>query len=79
MRRKPAPHYLDRALAELSADTAVYVGDRETDLLAAEYAGLDSALIRPAANAERGPAPEPTYELDSLHDLADILAATASP
>lgn len=77
VRRKPAPSYLDRALGDLSADSAVYVGDRESDLLAAEYAGVDSALIRPASKAEWESAPEPTYELESLYDLVDILHATA--
>nr|WP_240334487.1 HAD family hydrolase [Halorussus sp. MSC15.2] len=45
-RRKPNSHYIDRALSDLDADSALFVGDNESDIRAAENAGIDSAFIR---------------------------------
>ncbi len=72
-RRKPSPHYLSRALDALGADDGVYVGDRETDLLAADRAGIDAALVRRDHNADATMASTPTYEVDSLSELCDVL------
>ena len=72
-RRKPDPHYLEAAMAALGADHGVYVGDRETDLLAAERAGLDGVLVRREHNAHLDPATDPTAEVDSLADLEALV------
>ncbi|MFC7228730.1 HAD family hydrolase [Salinirubellus salinus] len=72
-RRKPDPHYLKAAVAALGADHGLYVGDRETDLLAAERAGLDGVLLRREHNADIDPAVDPAAELDSLADLETLL------
>lgn len=68
-RRKPDPHYLSEALDDLDADDALYVGDRETDLLAAERAGADGAFVRRSHNADADLGRTPDYELDSLWEL----------
>ena len=44
--RKLDPHYLERALVDLDADSALFVGDNESDITAAENASIDSAFIR---------------------------------
>jgi HAD superfamily hydrolase (TIGR01549 family) len=71
-RRKPDPYYLTRALDALGADRGLYVGDRETDLVAAERAGLDGAFVRRSHNADVRLSVDPAYEVDSLYELADL-------
>ncbi|WP_276260797.1 HAD family hydrolase [Haloglomus litoreum] len=70
--KKPNTHYLDRALADLDAASALYVGDSASDVVAAERAGLDSAFVR----REHCPAvPEgvaPTHVVDGLDEVAAI-------
>jgi len=76
-RRKPDPHYLERALEDLSAETALFVGDNESDLAAAHNAGIDSAFLRRPHRRDADLSREPTYELDDLHDLVAICASRA--
>lgn len=71
-RRKPDPHYLLEGLDALDADAGYYVGDRQTDLLAAERAGLDGVFLRRDHNAEVSLGVEPTHEIDSLSELDDL-------
>ncbi|SEA07059.1 haloacid dehalogenase superfamily, subfamily IA, variant 3 with third motif having DD or ED/haloacid dehalogenase superfamily, subfamily IA, variant 1 with third motif having Dx(3-4)D or Dx(3-4)E [Haloplanus vescus] len=68
-RKKPDPHYLHRALADLDVESALFVGDSESDLLAARNAGLDAAFIRRPHRESYDPSVTPTYELDGLADL----------
>jgi HAD superfamily hydrolase (TIGR01549 family) len=72
-RRKPDPHYLEVARTALGADHGLYIGDRETDLLAAERAGLEGVLLRRQHNADLDPVVEPAAELDSLAELETLL------
>lgn len=72
-RRKPEPDYLLETLAELEIESGLYVGDRETDVIAAERAGLEAAYLRRPHNADD---PLPTgaaYELESLTDLETVV------
>jgi HAD superfamily hydrolase (TIGR01549 family) len=72
-RKKPDPHYVDRALADLDADTALFVGDSESDVEAAANAGIDSVYLhRP--HRDGAPTFTPTYEIDSLSDLPDVVS-----
>ncbi len=71
-RRKPSPYYIERALEDLGADTALFVGDNESDVLAADNAGIDSAFIRRPHRRSTELACQPTYEIDDLHDLVSI-------
>jgi len=72
-RRKPDPHYLNEALDALDASTGVYVGDRATDVIAADRAGLDSVFIRREHNAELDLSVEPTAEIERLDELHSVL------
>ncbi|MGM0605767.1 MAG: HAD family hydrolase [Halobacteriota archaeon] len=74
-RRKPKPHYLNEALDALEATCGYYVGDRETDVLAAENAGLHSVFIRRDHNADVVLDVEPTVEIHSLKELIPLVAA----
>lgn len=71
-RRKPNPYYLNEAMLVLDAETAIYVGDRETDVRAAEAAGIDSAFVRRPHNANVSLSTEPTHELAGLDQLSAI-------
>ncbi|WP_136718290.1 HAD family hydrolase [Halorientalis salina] len=70
--RKPNPHYLERALADLDAESALYVGDNESDIKAAENAGIDSAFIRRPHRSDWDLNVWPTWDIDSLDDLHEI-------
>lgn len=72
-RRKPEPHYLNEALAALGASTGYYVGDRRTDLVAAERAGLDGVFLRRSHNVDERIDVPVAAELDSLAELVPIL------
>ena len=74
-RRKPDPHYLEQALETLGARTGVYVGDRETDVLAAERAGLDAIFLEREHNSLESLGVEPTVALSSLEALNEYLRA----
>ena len=70
-RKKPNPHYVERALADLNADRALFVGDSESDVTAAANAGIDSAYLhRPHRDGSLSV--DPTYEIDSLTGLHDL-------
>jgi HAD superfamily hydrolase (TIGR01549 family) len=74
-RRKPDPHYLERALDRLGVERALYVGDREHDIVAAHRAGIDGALVR----REHGPVgaldETPAFDIESLEALPELLDA----
>lgn len=72
-RKKPEPYYLEAALEELGAESALYVGDSEHDVVAAHNAGIDSAYIRRSHNRDASLSVTPSYEIDSLHDLPAIV------
>ncbi|KTG09442.1 hydrolase [Haloprofundus marisrubri] len=71
-RKKPNTHYVDRALTDLDAEHALFVGDSDTDVLAAHNAGLDSVFIRREHRADYPLDVDPTYEIESLSGLLDI-------
>jgi HAD superfamily hydrolase (TIGR01549 family) len=71
-RKKPDPYYLHRALSDLAVDRALFVGDSESDVLAAQNAGLDAAFVRRPHRESHELSVEPTYELDGLADLLGI-------
>ena len=71
-RRKPDPHYIERALDRLGVDHALYLGDRKKDLLAARRAGIDGALVRREFNREVT-VDESALEVDGLRGLPALL------
>jgi len=69
-RKKPDPHYLQRALEDLgSGDDAVYVGDKVNDLKVARKVGVDAAYVRRAHNDHVELPLEPEYEVADLGEL----------
>lgn len=73
-RKKPNPHYIRRALADLDADDALYVGDSEHDVTAARNAGVDAAFVRRPHNADLSLSVDPDHEIESLGALSDLEA-----
>jgi phosphoglycolate phosphatase-like HAD superfamily hydrolase len=81
-RTKPSPYYLERALRDLDlgaegdedgdGPAALYVGDSNVDIVAATRAGIDSAFVRRPHRHGYELAADPTYELESLHDLPAV-------
>jgi HAD superfamily hydrolase (TIGR01549 family) len=71
--KKPNTHYLDRAMADLGAASALYVGDSESDVVAAHRAGLDSAFVRRSHCRDVDLPVAPTYEVETLRDLPAIV------
>jgi phosphoglycolate phosphatase-like HAD superfamily hydrolase len=79
-RTKPSPYYIERALRDLglavdeggAGDTALYVGDSNVDVLAANRAGIDSAFVRRPYRLGYELAADPTHELESLRDLRRV-------
>lgn len=73
--RKPHPHYLERALNDLDAESALFVGDNESDIKAAQNAGIDSAFIRRPHRRDWELEVWPTWDIDDLDDLHRICTA----
>ncbi|SNZ15262.1 haloacid dehalogenase superfamily, subfamily IA, variant 1 with third motif having Dx(3-4)D or Dx(3-4)E [Natronoarchaeum philippinense] len=73
--RKPNPYYLEQALADIDADSALFVGDNESDIRAADNAGIDSAFIRRPHRSDWYLNSWPTWEIDSLEDLHGVVSA----
>jgi len=71
-RKKPEPHFLECALDDLDAESALFVGDSESDVVAAHRAGLDSAFIRRDHCADVSLSTEPDFEVEDLYDVATI-------
>ncbi|MFC7202143.1 HAD family hydrolase [Haloferax namakaokahaiae] len=70
---KPNPHYIERAMADLDASSALYVGDKESDVLAAHRAGLDSALIRRDSLPAVECSVTPTHEIETLESISELV------
>lgn len=71
-RKKPNPHYLDRALADLTTESALYVGDSESDVVAAHRAGLDSVFVRRSHCEDVDLSVTPDYEATTLYEVRQI-------
>jgi HAD superfamily hydrolase (TIGR01549 family) len=72
-RKKPEPTYLEEAMAALDVENPLYVGDSESDVVAGQRAGLDTAFLRrPHRNGHRLDV-EPTYDIAGLDAAVSLL------
>jgi len=69
-RKKPDPYHVERAVSELGATDALYVGDSATDVVAARRAGCDAAFVRREHCAGVELPHEPAFEVPDLEALA---------
>lgn len=68
--RKPNPNHLELAKAELKRDPMVYIGDAESDVIAAQRADLDSVWVnRNDSDADV----RPDHEIRDMEGLEDIV------
>ena len=70
---KPHPRLLRGELDRLGVEDALFVGDRRTDVEAAHRAGIDAALLSRSGEVVPGE-PEPTFHIDSLDELSELVA-----
>lgn len=73
-KKKPNPYFIERAMADLESENALYVGDSESDIRAAENSGVDSAFIRRSHRSDTLLSTEPTYEIDDLWELEALVS-----
>lgn len=73
-RKKPSPHFVERALDAVGSTDAVMVGDSASDVQAAHAAGVDAAYLHRPHRDGDDPGVDPEHELDSLRDLPALLA-----
>lgn len=71
--KKPQPTFLDAVIDELGVENPLFVGDKESDIIAGQRARVDTVLLRREHNATRPIDTEPTYEKNSLDAVAAIL------
>jgi len=71
--KKPEPTYLETAMADIGCSNPLYVGDSESDVLAADRAGVDVAFLRRGHNAGASLDARPTHDVESLHAVVDLL------
>jgi HAD superfamily hydrolase (TIGR01549 family) len=71
-RKKPAPTYLEAAMADLGVERPLYVGDSESDVVAAHRAGVDTVFLRRDHNADASLSVEPTYEATGLDEVVAL-------
>jgi len=74
-RKKPDPTFLREATADLGVSNPLYVGDRESDLLAGQRAGFDTAFVRRDHNRDVQPDHDPTYVVDGLDSVVEIFSS----
>ncbi|MFW6003687.1 MAG: HAD family hydrolase [Halanaeroarchaeum sp.] len=77
-RRKPDPHYLERAIEDLDASNPLFVGDSNADIGAAQAADIDVAFLRRPHREEYTLEYEPTYEVRGLRDVTALCCPNRS-
>ena len=75
-KKKPEPTYLEAAAAELDCSNPLYVGDSESDVVAGQRAGFDTAFLRRDHNATRQLDATPTVDVESLRDVLELVERT---
>lgn len=73
--RKPNPCLIQWVVDDLSIETPLYVGDRETDVMAADRIGCDSVLLR-RREYDSPDDSNSTFEITSLTELPKIAGMT---
>lgn len=74
--RKPAPGLIQRAIADVHIDpkASFFVGDKTSDVLAAQNAGVPSVLVRTGFAGNDGEhRVTPDYVIDSLADMGKLM------
>lgn len=75
-KRKPEPDYIECALSDLGVENALYIGDSEKDLIAAQRAGIDSAFLRRDHVLDAEFSVAGTIEVSTLKEFVERLTTT---
>lgn len=73
-RKKPSPTYLEAAMDDLGVESPLYVGDSESDVVAGQRAGLDTAFLYRPHRDGYDLGVEPDCEADGFADVCALLA-----
>lgn len=73
--KKPNTHYLECALSDLGVapESTLYVGDSESDVVAATRSGMDVAFVRRAHCRDATLSVDPTYEVADLYAVTELV------
>lgn len=71
--KKPSPTFLEATQNDIGVSKPLYVGDKETDVLAAQRAGMDAAFLRRDHNQDRGLDCDPTHDVTTLSEVVDLI------
>lgn len=71
--RKPHPNHLELAKAELKRDPFTYVGDAESDLIAAQRADMSSIWVK---RSEASMDVKPDYTVEEVSEIREIVLAS---
>ena len=77
-RKKPSPYHLRRAIADLDAERPLFVGDSESDVLAAARMGIDSAFVRRPHRTDYDLSVPPTHEVADLEGVFALVDGRAA-
>jgi HAD superfamily hydrolase (TIGR01549 family) len=75
-RKKPNPYYIKQALEEIGSNKPLYVGDSNSDIVAAHALGIDVVFLRRAHRKEYELESTPTYEITTLAELPSLLRSS---
>ena len=67
--KKPNTYMVEKAISEMEAENPVMIGDSSDDVKVAENTGIDSIFV----NTNGGTDLEPTYKVEKLQEILDII------
>jgi HAD superfamily hydrolase (TIGR01549 family) len=71
--KKPAPTFLEEAMADLGVENPLYVGDSESDVVAGQRAGLETVFLFRSHRDGDDLSVDPEYHADDFADVVSIL------
>lgn len=71
--QKPDSYYLREVTEELQVQTGLYIGDKETDLIAARALGLNSVLLQRPENDVSLERTEPDHKISNLTEILELV------
>lgn len=68
-KKKPNPEMIKETIKEKASKNPIYIGDSDTDIIAAEKAGIDSIHLETSGKTEENP----THSAEGLQEILDII------
>lgn len=68
-KKKPNPEMIRETIKEKASDNPIYIGDSDTDIIAAEKAGIDSIHIETSGKTDQNP----THTAKNLQQVLQII------